>query len=95
MDARRQPAIQNAPQVLYTNREPPLELRGVSGLKDSDYIGYVTFGKGSNLMQYYSLATFKVKQPLIVSLVSKFSETIFTIISRHLKHIFILECGLV
>lgn len=43
VDARRQPAIQNAPQVLYTNREPPMELRGVSGLKDSDNIGYVTF----------------------------------------------------
>ncbi len=45
MDARRQPAIQTAPQVLYTNREPPMELRGVAGLKDSENIGYVTFGR--------------------------------------------------
>jgi actin related protein 2/3 complex subunit 2 len=33
-----------APQVLYTNREPPLELRGVPGLKESDNMGFVTFG---------------------------------------------------
>ncbi|KAI8905058.1 Arp2/3 complex, 34 kd subunit p34-Arc-domain-containing protein [Gorgonomyces haynaldii] len=43
VDARRQPSIQNAPQVLYTNREPPLELRNYPGLRDSDDIGYVTF----------------------------------------------------
>ena len=44
VDARRQPSIQNAPQVLYSQREPPLELKGVSGLKDSENVGYVTFG---------------------------------------------------
>lgn len=44
VDARRQPSIQTAPQVLYSSREPPAELRGVAGLKDSDNIGYVTFG---------------------------------------------------
>ncbi|KAI9362934.1 Arp2/3 complex, 34 kd subunit p34-Arc-domain-containing protein [Zopfochytrium polystomum] len=43
VDARRQPSIQNAPQVLYSAREPPLELRGVRGLRDADSIGYVTF----------------------------------------------------
>ncbi|KXS20557.1 P34-Arc-domain-containing protein [Gonapodya prolifera JEL478] len=43
VDARRLPQIQNAPQVLYTNRDPPLELRGQPGLKDSENIGYVTF----------------------------------------------------
>ncbi|KAJ3197275.1 hypothetical protein HK101_004756 [Irineochytrium annulatum] len=43
VDARRQPAIQSAPQVLYSAREPPLELRGVPGLQDSDNVGYVTF----------------------------------------------------
>ncbi|KAH0833156.1 Arp2/3 complex, 34 kd subunit p34-Arc-domain-containing protein [Lanmaoa asiatica] len=43
VDARRQPSIQNAPQVLYTNREPPLEIRDVPGLRDSEDIGYVTF----------------------------------------------------
>lgn len=45
VDARRLPTLQNAPQVLYSNRDPPLELRGVSGLKTSDDVGYVTFGK--------------------------------------------------
>ena len=43
MDARRLPQIQNAPQVLFTNRDPPLEIRQVPGLRDSDDIGYVTF----------------------------------------------------
>lgn len=45
MDARRRvPALQNAPQVLYSIREPPMELRHLN-LKDSDDISYVTFGK--------------------------------------------------
>ncbi|KZT41254.1 actin-related protein ARPC2 [Sistotremastrum suecicum HHB10207 ss-3] len=43
VDARRLPTIQNAPQVLYSSRDPPLEIRHVSGLKASDDIGYVTF----------------------------------------------------
>lgn len=44
VDARRLSTLQNAPQVLYSNRDPPLELRGVSGLKASEDVGYVTFG---------------------------------------------------
>lgn len=43
VDCRRQPALQNAPQALYTNRDPPMELRGVKGLKTGDQVGYVTF----------------------------------------------------
>ena len=43
VDARRLPTIQNAPQVLYTNRDPPLELRSLPGLRSSEDIGYVTF----------------------------------------------------
>ncbi|PPR03197.1 hypothetical protein CVT26_008045 [Gymnopilus dilepis] len=43
VDARRQPSIQNAPQVLYSNREPPLEIRHVPGLRNSEDVGYVTF----------------------------------------------------
>jgi actin related protein 2/3 complex subunit 2 len=43
VDARKQPAIQNAPQVLYSNRDPPLEIRHVAGLRNTDDIGYVTF----------------------------------------------------
>ncbi|TFK29758.1 arp2/3 complex 34 kDa subunit [Coprinopsis marcescibilis] len=43
VDARRQPSIQNAPQVLYSNRDPPLEIRSVAGLRNTDDVGYVTF----------------------------------------------------
>ncbi|KAI0648876.1 actin-like protein ARPC2 [Trametes meyenii] len=43
VDARRLPTIQSAPQVLYTTRDPPLEIRHVPGLNDSDDVGYVTF----------------------------------------------------
>ncbi len=44
VDARRR-AIQNAPQVLFRT-DPPLELQGVPGVKDTGNgeIGYVTFG---------------------------------------------------
>ncbi|KAI9313687.1 Arp2/3 complex, 34 kd subunit p34-Arc-domain-containing protein [Dichotomocladium elegans] len=42
VDARRRPALQNAPQVLYSNREPPMELRHL-GLQDSLDTSYVTF----------------------------------------------------
>jgi actin related protein 2/3 complex subunit 2 len=45
VDARRQPSIQNAPQVLYSNRDPPLEIRNVPGLNRGEDVGYVTFGK--------------------------------------------------
>jgi hypothetical protein len=47
VDARRR-AIQNAPQVLFRT-DPPLELQGVPGVKDSGNgeIGYVTFGIGA------------------------------------------------
>ncbi|KAK3824768.1 MAG: Arp2/3 complex, 34 kd subunit p34-Arc-domain-containing protein [Benniella sp.] len=43
VDARKEPQLQNAPQVLYSNREPPLELRHVPGLLDSESMGYITF----------------------------------------------------
>lgn len=49
VDARRPgiqnapPSIQNAPQVLYSNRDPPLEIRDLPGLRHSEDIGYVTF----------------------------------------------------
>jgi actin related protein 2/3 complex subunit 2 len=45
VDARRR-AIQNAPQVLFRT-DPPLELQGVPGVKDSGNgeVGYVTFGR--------------------------------------------------
>lgn len=43
VDCRRQPGLQNAPQALYTNKEPPMELRGMAGVKEGDNFGYVTF----------------------------------------------------
>ena len=53
VDARRQSSIQNAPQVLYSNREPPLEIREIKGLSRGESMGYVTFGE--------------CQQPLLVS----------------------------
>ncbi|GAA5982324.1 hypothetical protein JCM10908_006599 [Rhodotorula pacifica] len=43
VDARRRPSCQTAPQVLYSIREPPLELRHLSGLDTTERAGYVTF----------------------------------------------------
>ncbi|PKY46355.1 P34-Arc-domain-containing protein [Rhizophagus irregularis] len=46
VDARRRPAIQNAPQVLYSSKEPPLEIRHLPELQntsENEDIGYVTF----------------------------------------------------
>jgi actin related protein 2/3 complex, subunit 2 len=43
VDARRQAALQNAPQVLYSNKEPPLEIRHLAVNRASDDLGYVTF----------------------------------------------------
>lgn len=44
VDARRLHSLQNAPQVMYSNREPPLEIRHLPGLKNGEDWGYVTFG---------------------------------------------------
>lgn len=44
VDARRRPSCQTAPQVLYSNREPPLEIRHLKGLDMTEKSGYVTFG---------------------------------------------------
>jgi len=41
VDARRN--IQLAPPVLYSNKEPPLEIRDAVGSNTSDNIGYITF----------------------------------------------------
>ncbi|KAJ8474104.1 hypothetical protein ONZ45_g1755 [Pleurotus djamor] len=43
VDARRLPTIQNAPQVLYSAKDPPLEIRHLPDLRQSEEIGYVTF----------------------------------------------------
>ncbi|KAK4048637.1 Arp complex subunit [Microbotryomycetes sp. JL201] len=43
VDARRRPSCQTAPQVLYSSREPPLEIRHLPGLSDAENVGYVTF----------------------------------------------------
>ena len=53
VDARRRPALQNAPQVLYSSKEPPLEIRHLPELKKStshEDVGYVTFG---NRIDFY------------------------------------------
>jgi actin related protein 2/3 complex subunit 2 len=42
VDARKR-AIQNAPQVLYSHKVPPLEIRNVPGVRESESIGYITF----------------------------------------------------
>lgn len=52
MDARKKPHLQNAPQVIYSHREPPLEIRHVPGLLDSESQGYITFGKGAEPLYY-------------------------------------------
>lgn len=43
VDARRTPALQNAPQVLFYPRDPPVELKDVKDCQAADNIGYVTF----------------------------------------------------
>ncbi|KAF9164000.1 hypothetical protein DFQ27_004033 [Actinomortierella ambigua] len=43
VDARRKPHLQHAPQVIYSHREPPLEIRHLPGLEDSESMGYITF----------------------------------------------------
>ncbi|EPY53203.1 ARP2/3 actin-organizing complex subunit Arc34 [Schizosaccharomyces cryophilus OY26] len=44
VDARRRPSIQTAPQVLFSYREPPLEIRNVGGIQNEDEdSGFVTF----------------------------------------------------
>ncbi|BEJ12660.1 hypothetical protein CspHIS471_0211200 [Cutaneotrichosporon sp. HIS471] len=42
-DARKLQSLQSAPQVTYSNREPPLEIRHLPGLKRHENVGYVTF----------------------------------------------------
>jgi actin related protein 2/3 complex subunit 2 len=44
VDARKLQNLQSAPQVSYSNREPPLEIRNLPGLKNGEDWGYVTFG---------------------------------------------------
>ncbi|GJJ12502.1 hypothetical protein Clacol_006745 [Clathrus columnatus] len=52
VDARRLPTIQNAPQVLYSSRDPPLEIRDVPGLSRGEDVGYVTFGLPINFPRF-------------------------------------------
>ena len=49
VDARKRPALQNAPQVLFSNRDPPLEIQGIPEISKARNnakgdIGYITFG---------------------------------------------------
>jgi hypothetical protein len=62
VDARRRPSCQTAPQVLYSNREAPLEIRELKELIDGDNIGYVTFGTSFllQLRSHRSLLSFGI-----------------------------------
>lgn len=44
MDARKLQSLQSAPQVTYSNREAPLEIRSLPRLHNGEDWGYVTFG---------------------------------------------------
>lgn len=44
-------ASQTSPQVLFTHKEPPLELQDTNA-RVGDEVGYITFGK---IIEYYSL----------------------------------------
>lgn len=46
-DARKLQSLQSAPQVTYSNREPPLEIRHLPGLKKHENVGYVTFSESA------------------------------------------------
>ncbi len=46
-DARKLQSLQSAPQVTYSNREPPLEIRHLPGLKRHENVGYVTFSESA------------------------------------------------
>lgn len=86
VDARRQAALQNAPQVLYSSRDPPLEIRHLRGLRSSEDVGYVTFGEigvcvslHAILMwslQFSSLVTSPMRRRKILSPESNSSVTI-------------------
>ncbi|KAG0201097.1 hypothetical protein BGX28_006048 [Mortierella sp. GBA30] len=43
VETRKKKQLQHAPLVIYSIREPPLEIRNVPGLLDSDSQGYMTF----------------------------------------------------
>ncbi|KAG8947899.1 hypothetical protein FRC00_008894 [Tulasnella sp. 408] len=43
VDARRLPTIQTAPQVLYSDRDPPPQIRDDPALPKAEDVGYVTF----------------------------------------------------
>lgn len=45
VDARKLQSLQSAPQVTYSNREPPLEIRSIPGLSRNENVGYVTFSE--------------------------------------------------
>jgi actin related protein 2/3 complex, subunit 2 len=56
VDARRRSsAIGTAPQVMYTTRDPPLEVRnapGIAGVKKTEDVGWITFGAFPHTYQH-------------------------------------------
>lgn len=92
VDARRLQSLQNAPQVMYSNREPPLEIRHLPGLKNGEDWGYVTFGASSYTLTRQRIKSDKQSFSLDISPTllrlsppsteSSCSETTFTITSN-------------
>jgi actin related protein 2/3 complex subunit 2 len=55
-DARKTPGLQNAPQVLFS-KEPPLDLKGVSGVSNKEGLHYVIFGTFHFMRYFFSTLT--------------------------------------
>lgn len=105
VDARRRPAIQTAPQILYSNREPPREISHIPGLAATENMGYVTFGafrptsprplvSDSRALKSCSLDTLRPQTPPSApSRGSNFSATTCTITSSAPRPTSVLACG--
>lgn len=50
---------QQAPQVLFSHRDPPAELEGTDA-RTGENIGYITFGKSYNISVYHLILPFVV-----------------------------------
>jgi actin related protein 2/3 complex, subunit 2 len=82
VDARKRPALQNAPQVLFSNRDPPLEIRGMPEITKAasnakGEIGYITFGLFSFLNILIFKSCFRVILILLIGLMRLFHRFSF------------------
>jgi len=53
-------ASQTSPQVLFTHKEPPLELQDTNA-RVGDEVGYITFGKKYEKLNYFLVHKNKIK----------------------------------